>query len=48
VRHTVETADEHDGCCFMCTCGEEFNGQSWEDLGKKFDEHVYEACEDDE
>jgi hypothetical protein len=27
----------------MCTCGEEFSGQSWEDLGKKFDDHVNEV-----
>lgn len=39
MHHDVEIADSQDSCSLRCTCGEECVGATWEDAGKKFDEH---------
>lgn len=41
--HDVEVADGFDSCRLRCTCGEECIGASWEDAGRKFDDHLNEA-----
>lgn len=42
--HNVEIADCSESCELVCTCGESASGASWEEAGKKFDEHLREEA----
>lgn len=42
--HAVEIAEDQDGPCLVCVCGEESHGSTWEEAGRSIDNHINEAA----
>lgn len=44
MRHLPEMVDNfNNNCTLVCHCGEELTAGTWEEAGRKFDEHHNEA-----